>query len=414
MTRHRPSLFAVLVPCLLAFGCAEDPEAEPGGETGIGSSGGESSGDAGTTDAGLEGDESGESSGDTGEPAMCDGSLASGVTLRDVALFQVLAVDAMRDGVAVDPEARRVPLIAGRGAVVRARLDVDGAWEAHDLGLSVEVTVGGSTETFLGIGDDPEAGLRVDLPDTVMVPGADYSVSIIDCAGGPAGDPESTRFPADGSAPLAVVETGPIAIHLVPFEVGGFVPDTSDPVVEGFRDAVYAVYPTTEVDITVGPVVPDENNGVVNMGDLLVRLGEIQEQEDQAPPHIYYYGLVTGAETREEFCDDCPTGTSEAGNGNRAAFAVGAAFADQRSEDTLIHELGHMHGLFHAPCGDPSDVDESFPHEGALIDLEGYDVRTDSFVPADHVDLMAYCYPRWVSDYSYAKLVDWVTLSQSW
>lgn len=404
MNRHRPSLLAVLVPCLFALGCAADPEVELGDDTGGGEGTEESSGDV---DSGG----SDESSGETGEPARCDGPVASGVVLRDVTLFQVLAVDALRDGVAVDPAARRVPLIAGRGAVVRARLDVDADWEARDLGLRVEVTLEGSTETFLAIGDDPQR-LRVDLPDTVMVPGAEYAVSVIDCAGGPAGD--STRFPTVGLAPLAVVETGPIAIHLVPFEVGGFVPDTSDAVVDGFRDAVYAVYPTTEVEITVGPVVPDDNAGVVDMGDLLVRLGVIQEQEDQAPPHVYYYGLVTGAETREEFCDDCPTGTSEAGNGNRAAFALGAAFADQRSEDTLIHELGHMHGLLHAPCGDPSDVDESFPHEGALIDLEGYDVRTDSFVPADHIDLMAYCYPRWVSDYSYAKLVDWVALSQSW
>lgn len=397
MNRHRPSLHAALVPCLLALGCAADPQVELEADTEVG---------------GPSDEESGESSSDTGDPAICDGPLASGVSLRDVAFFQVLAVDAMRDGAAVEPEARRAPLIAGRGAVVRAQLDVDAGWETHDLGLSVEVTLGGSTQTFLATGDDPQAGLRVDLPDTVMVSGAEYSVSVIDCAGGTAGN--SARFPAVGAAPLAVVETGPIAIHLVPFEVGGFVPDTSDAVVEGFRDAVYAVYPATEVEITVGPVVADDNAGVVNMGDLLVRLGEIQEQVDQAPPHIYYYGLVTGAATREEFCDDCPTGTSEAGNGNRAAFALGAAFADQRSEDTLIHELGHMHGLLHAPCGDPNDVDESFPHDGALIDLEGYDVRTDSFVPADHIDLMAYCYPRWVSDYSYAKLVDWVALSQSW
>ena len=142
--------------------------------------------------------------------------------------------------------------------------------------------------------------------------------------------------------PVAVeaVDTGPIEIHLVPFEVGGFVPDTSPAVVDGFRDAVLAVYPATEVHITVGDMVPDAYAGQLDMGALLVDLGVIQEQVDQADPDVYYYGLVTGAASREEFCDDCPTGTSESGSGNRAAFALGAAFADQRSEDTLIHELG--------------------------------------------------------------------------
>ena len=155
MNRHRSSLLAVLVPCLLAWGCTEDPDDELGGATGVGGGSSTGLGEDGS------GESAGESSGDTGEPATCNGPLASGVALRDVALFQVLAVDAMRDGVAVDPQARRVPLIAGRGAVVRAQLDVDPTWETHDLGLSVEVTIDGSTQTFLGVGDDHGQGLTI-------------------------------------------------------------------------------------------------------------------------------------------------------------------------------------------------------------------------------------------------------------
>jgi hypothetical protein len=178
-------------------------------------------------------------------------------------------------------------------------------------------------------------------------------------------------------------------------------------VIEGFRKAVLAVYPVTEVTITVGPVWADWSDSV-DMGGVLVDTGVLQETDD-APADVYYFGLVTGAATREEFCESCPTGTSQELT-DRAGFAVGAAFADQKAEDTLIHELGHLHMLKHAPCGDPENVDPLFPYPDAAITVEGYDVRTGELVPPTHKDMMAYCYPRWVSDYNFGKLAEWVQL----
>jgi hypothetical protein len=69
--------------------------------------------------------------------------------------------------------------------------------------------------------------------------------------------------------------------------------------------------------------------------------------------------------------------------------------------------------LLHAPCGDPSNVDPLFPYPDADITVEGYDVRTGGLVPPTHKDMMAYCYPRWISDYNFTKLVDWVELTQT-
>lgn len=373
-----------VVALLTAFGCASDDDAPNTMLDGTTSEADTPSGSSntGTPDDGSEAESESSGGETTGSPTDC-----TSAAITEVSLFQVLETRLYADGAAVDDSA--VPVVSGRRGLVRARVQGSG---------NVRVSVnGGSYDGFASNGE----GL-VDIPAEAITLDATLSVEVAGC-------PE-TRI--DGLM-LNVVETGPVEIRLVPFEIGGFVPDTSTAVVDGFRDAVLAVYPTTDVVVTVADVVPDAYGGQVDMGALLVDLGVIQEQTSTAP-HVYYYGLVSGAETREEFCSHCPTGTSESGNGDRAAFSVGAAFADQRSEDTLIHELGHMHGLLHAPCGDPDLLDEDYPYDDASTTIEGWDFRTETFVEAGAQDMMAYCYPRWISDYNYRNLIDWVQLAQTW
>ncbi|MCH9680130.1 MAG: hypothetical protein K0V04_01750 [Deltaproteobacteria bacterium] len=384
-------------------------------DAGGGSSSGDPTAPGDTTESGVD---ASDSSGDVPvDPSAC------GATLREVSWFQTVEVPALTPDGAVDPAGRAAPLVSNRHAIIRARLDVDADWAPHAVDVRVDVTTGAGTESFTGSAmvdgsaDDSDSGIIVDVPASAMLSGATYSVSIVECDGG--GD--GVRFPQDREAELGVVDTGPIRIHVVPFEVGGFVPDTSPQVLEGFRSAILAMYPATDVELTVLPVEPDQNNGQVDMGDLMIRLIVLQEELvfasgnlDPAVADIYYYGLVTGAATREEFCDTCPTGTSESGVGNRAGSAMGAAFADDLSESTLVHELGHMHGLLHSPCGDPSLQDDAFPYADGSTSVEGWDDRTETFVPPTHNDVMGYCQPRWVSDYHYAKMVEWIQLAQSW
>lgn len=341
----------------------------------------------------------------------------SSIVVREVDLFQVVQIPLVADGAVVEPASREAPPIADRAAVISVMVDVLPDWAPQVVDVHVDIrhpdgetSHTASREVFTAsVPGDRSTGLRVEVGADAMTSGAAFAVRLADADG-----TDLTRVPTSGFAPLGVVPTGRLAVHLVPFRIDGFVPDTSQTVIQGFEDALYAVYPVTDVVITVGEVNTEFDGRPLDMGAVLVRLGEIQEQVDDAPQDTYYYGLVSGAETREGFCDECPTGTSEAGLGYRAAFSVGAAFGDARSEDTLLHEMGHMHGLLHAPCGGPTDVDPQFPDPDADIVDEGYDVRTDTFVPRDHKDLMAYCSPRWVGGYHYGKMVEWVQFAQSW
>ena len=91
--------------------------------------------------------------------------------------------------------------------------------------------------------------------------------------------------------------------------------------------------------------------------------------------------------------------------------------------DSVAHEMGHMFGLGHAPCGTPGHVDEEFPYDGATLGparswdftdkrfvgrpgARGVEVPAEYFRPPgyEYADLMSYCGPPgYLSDYNYQR-----------
>jgi hypothetical protein len=81
-----------------------------------------------------------------------------------------------------------------------------------------------------------------------------------------------------------------------------------------------------------------------------------------------------------------------------------AAVGRDDTERALTHELGHTFNLLHAPCGGASNPDPNYPHPGAEIGVWGWDLVFHRLVhPDTSLDIMSYCNPAWVSDYSYAR-----------
>ena len=81
---------------------------------------------------------------------------------------------------------------------------------------------------------------------------------------------------------------------------------------------------------------------------------------------------------------------------------------------TIAHELGHTFSLSHTPCGGVSGVDPHYPHNFALIGAWGYDIRDQNLVdPSFYYDMMSYCGPQWISDYSFIKATDFRLSSQA-
>ena len=85
------------------------------------------------------------------------------------------------------------------------------------------------------------------------------------------------------------------------------------------------------------------------------------------------------------------------------------AYGDEISSATIAHEIGHNHGRDHAPCGVQGD--RAYPYEGGSIGVWGFDRRNDELKdPAQVADIMGYCTPQWVSDYTYRAFLERIAL----
>ena len=81
--------------------------------------------------------------------------------------------------------------------------------------------------------------------------------------------------------------------------------------------------------------------------------------------------------------------------------------------ETVAHETGHNLDLQHILCdGREGDPDPNYPsgpaYQGGKIGGWGYNPYTgETFSPSQYVDLMTYCQPEWISDYSYQKALEY-------
>jgi hypothetical protein len=80
---------------------------------------------------------------------------------------------------------------------------------------------------------------------------------------------------------------------------------------------------------------------------------------------------------------------------------------------TIAHELGHNWGRAHAPCGGPNGVDPAYPYPNARIGVYGFDIVSRQVVDALTRDVMSYCSPDWVSDYTYEGVLNFRGSSQA-
>jgi hypothetical protein len=139
-------------------------------------------------------------------------------------------------------------------------------------------------------------------------------------------------------------------------------------------------------------------------------LGEVDDLHllEGASPRTYYYGFI-------------PKRTwGLAGMGYRPGnAAVGFDIPGDPTavRETMLHEVGHNLSLRHAPCGDPSSPDTSYPYANAAMGagnrfIWGYDAINVRFIdptPTSVHDVMSYCAGNWFSDYNYRKMQVYLT-----
>lgn len=363
-----------------------------------------------------------------GEGGAAGAPIPPDLSLRALTISQTLEIPLMRAGAEVPLAGRLAPILTGKRALVRAFVDVVTPFHARQLLGVLDIDTGETTRSLLSersidassTQDDLGSSFVFEVAGDDLTPNASYRMRVLEADTTPL-----ARFPEDGYLKLAARSLPAFQLVIVPYVVGGFVPKTGESELAALRRRLLALYPSAGVDITVATPVtlgyPVKGSG----GGWDDALDEIYDQRAAAKPapDVFYFGLMAPAASFDEFCaDGCTLGYSTVADADdadaRGSIGVGVFPDGSGSEeawDTVAHELGHALGRDHAPCpappnpNQPDGIDPRWPedalHKNATIGSYGYDFDALKLIKARVArDIMSYCTPSWISDYTYTGI----------
>lgn len=356
-------------------------------------------------------------------PVPTERPLADGLSIDKIKLYQGTE-SVMFAGADAAPEGQP-PIIAGRDAQVRVFVDLDPDFAIRKV-TGILTIADGAQETVLEDTFRVEVDSKPALFDStfdfavdgsLVTPTATLSVRLVEelPTGLGGGDPADVEWAGSFSA----VSLDPLTIVIIPIVYEGDgsnrLPDLSEAQLARIHDLAYGIYPAGAFELRVDapyewpdPVLPLD---ITAWGALLNRI-VIERAYANEPPNTYYYGLFSPADSALEYCAaGCILGLSYVGYTPEVAAlraSIGVGFSGDIASTTLVHEVGHAHGREHAPCGlygQPSDP--GYPYGNALIGAWGWDSASDTwFDPDENRDMMSYCGPLWVSDYTWVALAE--------
>jgi hypothetical protein len=174
------------------------------------------------------------------------------------------------------------------------------------------------------------------------------------------------------------------------------------PKVDTLSDYIIRIFPINKVNISWHSEVAytGDLRSVDTWYDLLDKVTSIKSSEG-APPSTVYYGLIP---VENNSSDGWFTG-GVAGMGwvgSRTAIGLNTG---NSGPQIAAHEIGHNMGMGHTPCNVP-DADPNYPYANGSIGQYGLDVVSGTvYSPEYNRDLMGYCNPKWISDYTYKNIM---------
>ena len=298
-----------------------------------------------------------------------------------------------------------VPLVAGEDALLRVFLKTGEEMEIpmppvrasfyRDGHIMYVADAPGEATSVPDVFDEDvlTATANVRVPGAIVTPGVEVVIEI---------DPEETldplygasgRIPETGTMPLDVRELPTFDLTLIPYlwvdgpdlsvlsAINGITPESD--LMRPTRDLL----PVNDFNLTVHPPVW---TSVDPISDSVGTLGpELEVIYAVEGGRGYYMGIFRAAG---------PSGLL----GIAQAIPSFLSFSIL-NPNVIAHELGHNLNLFHAPCGGAGGPDPFFPYDDGSIGVSGYDMLNESLVSPQTWDLMSYCEPMWISDYSFNR-----------
>ena len=347
----------------------------------------------------------------------CTGGAALGVTLKEVDAYQTVKVPVMASGAEVTSDKRTTDLVTGRQTMFRVSISVDAGFSARQISARININNGTTPMQYFvkqtvsksSVETDPTTTFQVYVPPDQITVDTRYSAELVECATG-SGQAGSARFPATGDTELGARHNGGLKVTLIPLQANNSLPDTSDTALAVYKSQMMAMYPIDAITFTVGSAVTIDYPVDWETALDTVRA---KRKTDNPAADVYYFGMLKPVATFKAFCGmGCTAGIGYVADANTPAYraAMGVAYADSVSAETMAHEIGHNHGRNHSPCVPPgnsiSGVDPNYPFSDGRTGILGFDNRTKAILSDKSTDLMGYCDNIWLSEYTYGGISD--------
>jgi len=320
-----------------------------------------------------------------------------------------LAITGVEITQSVQDSKNSVRLVAGRSTILRIFTKTTGTLQpVSDIDISVTVnrsTTGSSTSPRILSSRVSSSSSRSDFQSTINYPlpaewlsgEMDLTVKL---------DPKNQLSEADEdnntfSHHLVFYSVPPLNIMVVPIEYrnpkdGHTYPA---PQKDTISDWIQRTYPVSAINLTWHPrmVFDKDLSEDSNFRALLNRITELKTSE-HAPESTVYYGLIPNSDGSKSWFSGGVAGVGWI----NARAAIGLEYWGQTSK-IAAHEIGHNLGMGHTPCN-VSGSELSYPYPNGSIGQYGLDVLDGRLYPPTTADVMSYCDPKWISDYTYNKL----------
>lgn len=245
---------------------------------------------------------------------------------------------------------------------------------------------------------------NVPVPRTRIQPGLGIQIVVDPDSLVTETDEADNVFPAVLPPPMTVRTVPTLNITFVPIIQSGRTGDTSDP--DSILSLTRRMHPLDQINVTIGTALVTPHALEADGTGWYDVLDELNIRRLAAADGRYYYGVANVSYSSGV------AGVAYVTSGTSGAQKTALGWDKLINASASIvaaHELGHNWTRNHAPCGGPAGIDPQYPRPDGSTGGYGWDMETGNLKPATSADVMGYCDPRWISEYTYGAVLNYLS-----